>query len=74
MNELYESVDKNKLYFEYVGVTKDVNFYEYMDSDKRFIELKDNRLAFDEALKKQKELLKKTNEVKMSSKTKKRSQ
>ena len=74
MNELYESVDKNKLYFEYVGVTKDVNFYEYMDSDKRFIELKENRLAFDEALKKQKELLKKTNEVKMSSKTKKRSQ
>ena len=23
MNELYESVDKNKLYFEYVGPTKD---------------------------------------------------
>ena len=24
MNELYESVVKNKLYFEYVGPTKDV--------------------------------------------------
>ena len=32
MNELYESVDKNKLKFEYVGNTKDVSFYEYMDS------------------------------------------
>ena len=27
MNELYESVDKNKLYFEYGGPTKDVSFY-----------------------------------------------
>ena len=32
MNELYESDDKNKLKFEYVGNTKDVSFYEYMDS------------------------------------------
>ena len=32
INELYESIDKNKLYFEYVGPTKDVSFYEYMDS------------------------------------------
>ena len=29
MNALYESVDKIKLYFQYVGLTKDVNFYEY---------------------------------------------
>ena len=28
INELYESVDKNKLYFEYVSNTKDVSFYE----------------------------------------------
>ena len=26
MNELYESVNKNKLYFEYVGTTKYVSF------------------------------------------------
>ena len=32
MNELHESIDKNKLYFEHVGNTKDVSFYEYMDS------------------------------------------
>ena len=32
MNELYESVNKNKLYFEYAHNTKDVSFYQYMDS------------------------------------------
>ena len=31
LHELYESVDRNKLYFEYVRNTKDVNFYEYID-------------------------------------------
>ena len=68
MNELYESVDKNKLYFEYVGPTKDVSFYEYYHSKEHFSEIKNNRLQFDEALKKQKELLKKINEVKMGNK------
>ena len=42
MNELHESVDKNKLYFEYVGLAKDVSFYEYMDSKGLFNELRDN--------------------------------
>ena len=59
MNELYESADKNKLYFEYVGPTKDVSFYEYYDSKELFNEIKNNRLRFDETPKKQKELLKK---------------
>ena len=36
MNELYESVDYNNLRFEYVGPTKNVRFYEYMDSKKFF--------------------------------------
>ena len=40
MNELYEIVDQNKLYFEYVGPTKDVSFYEYYDSKKLFNETK----------------------------------
>ena len=53
MNEFYESVGKNKLYFEYVGPTKDVNFYEQYDSKELFNEIKNNRLRFDEALKKQ---------------------
>ena len=52
MNELYESADKNKLYFDYVGNTKDVRFYEYMDSEELFNELKANRIRFDETLKK----------------------
>ena len=32
MSELYDSADYKKLTFEYVGSTKDVSFYEYMDS------------------------------------------
>ena len=59
MNELYESVDKNKLKFEYVGNTKDVSFYEYMDSKELFDEIKNNRLRFDDALKNRKSYLKK---------------
>ena len=69
MNELYESINKNKLYFEYVGNTKDVSFYQYMDSKELFDEIKNNQLRFDDALKKQKELLKKINEVEMDRKT-----
>ena len=54
----------NKLYFEYIGNTKDVSFYEYMDSKELFNKIKNNRLKFDDALKKQKELRNKINEVK----------
>ena len=68
MNEFYESVDKNKLYFEYVGSTKDVSLYKYYDSKILFNEMKNNRFRFDEALKKQEELQKK-NEVRMGNKT-----
>ena len=59
MNEFYESADKNKLYFEFVGSTKDVSLYKYYDSKILFNEMKNNRLRFDEALKKQEELQKK---------------
>ena len=44
MNEVYESADKNKLYFEYVGPTKDVRFYEYYDSRELLNEIKNNWL------------------------------
>ena len=44
MNDLYESVDKNQLYFEYVGPTKDESFYEYYDSKELFNEIKNNDL------------------------------
>ena len=69
MNELYEGDDMNKLYFKYVGNTKDVNFYEYTDSKELFNKIKNNQLKFDDALKKQKELLNKINEVKIGRKT-----
>ena len=69
MNDLYEVVDKNQLYFEYVGPTKDVNFYEYYDSKELFNEIKNNPLRFSDALKKQEELLKKINGVKIGKKT-----
>ena len=68
MNELYKSIDKNKVHFKCVGPTKDVNFYEYYDSKELFNEIKNNRLRFSNALEKQKELLKKINEVKMGEK------
>ena len=32
MSELYDSVDYNNLNFEYAGPTKNISFYEYMDS------------------------------------------
>ena len=54
MNELHESTDKNKLYFEYVGPTKNVNFYEHYDSKELFCEIKNNRLRLDEVVKNQK--------------------
>ena len=53
MRELYESVDKSKLYFEYVGPTKEERFYEYMDSAELFMKLKYNLIRFSEAKKKQ---------------------
>ena len=68
MNDLYESVDKNKLYFKYEGPTENVTFYEYYDSKELFNETKNNRLRFSDALKKQKEMLKKINELKRGKK------
>ena len=53
MRELYESVDKSKLYFEYVGPTKEVRFYEYIDSAELFMKLKYNLIRFSEEKKKQ---------------------
>ena len=40
MKELYDSVDYNNLKFEFVGPTKDVSFYEYMDSKEIFNAIK----------------------------------
>ena len=46
MSELYDSVDNNNLNFEYVGLTKNVNFYGYMDSKELFNAIKNNQIKF----------------------------
>ena len=56
------------MYFVYVGTTKDVRFYENMDSKELFNELKDNGIGFNDAQENKKELLKKINEVKIGGK------
>ena len=69
MNEFYESVDYNNLKFEYEGPTKNLSFYEYIDSRELFDKIKNNQIRFDDALKRQKEFLKKLSEIKMGKKT-----
>ena len=64
MNKLYDSVDYNNLKFEYVGPTKDVSFYEYMDSKELFNAIKNSRIKFSEVKNKQNEFLNKLNNVK----------
>ena len=57
MNKLYDSVDYNKLKFEYMGPTKDVSFYEYMDSKELFNAIRNSQIGFSEAKNKQNEFL-----------------
>ena len=69
MNELYDSVDMNKLKLEYTNKkNKEVSFYEYTDSKELFNKLKDNRISFSDAQKKQEDSLKKLNKVKIGNK------
>ena len=67
MSELHDNVDYN-LKFEYVGPTKDVIFYEYMDSKELFDKIKNNQIKFGEVKNEQNNFLKKLNEVKMGKK------
>ena len=48
MSKLHGSVDYNNLKFEYVGPTKDVSFYEYMDSKELFNAIENNQTKFSE--------------------------
>ena len=43
-SELYDSVDYNHLNFEYIGLTKDVSFYEYMNSKELFNAIKNSQI------------------------------
>ena len=68
MNELYDCVDYNNLHFEYVGPTKDVSFYEYMDSKELFNAIKNSQTKFSEAKNKQNEFSNKLITIKISKK------
>ena len=46
MSELHDSVDYDNLKFEYVGLTKDVSFYEYRDSKELFNAIKNSQIKF----------------------------
>ena len=50
MSELHGSVDYNNLKFEFVGPTKDIYFYEYMDSKKIFNAIKNNQIKFNKII------------------------
>ena len=69
MSELQDSVDYNNLNFEYVGPTKSVSFYEYMDSKELFNAIKNSQIKFSEVKNKQNEFLNKLNNIKIGKKT-----
>ena len=69
MSKLHDSVDYNNLKFEYVGPTKDVSFYEYMDSKELFNAIKKKQIKFREIKNKQDNFIKKLNEVKIGKET-----
>ena len=68
MSKLYDTVDYKNLKFEYIDPTKDVSFYEYMDSKELFNKIRDNRIKFDEVLKRQNEFLNKLNNTRIGKK------
>ena len=69
MKELYDGGDYNNLKFDFIGPTKDVSFYEYKDSKELFSVIKDNKINYDYAVKRQNELLNKISTVKIGKKT-----
>ena len=56
------------LKFEYVGRTKDVSFYEYMDSKELFNAIRNSQIGFSEAKNKQNEILNKLGNIKIGKK------
>ena len=68
MSELYGSVDHNNLKLEYIGLTKDVSFYEHMDSNEPFKATK-NQIKFSEVKNEQNDFLNKLNNIKNGKRT-----
>ena len=48
MSELYDSVDYSNLKFEYIGPTKSISFYGYMNSKELFNAIKIKQIKFGE--------------------------
>ena len=71
MSKLHDSVDCSNLKFEYVGPTKDIGFYEYIDSKELFNAIKNNQIKFSEVKNKQNEFLNKLSNIKIVKKTSK---
>ena len=69
MSKLYDRVDYNNLKFEYVGPTKEVNFYEYMNSKELFNAIKNSQIKFSEVKNKQNEFLNKLRNIYVGKKT-----
>ena len=69
MSELHDRVDYNNLKFEYIGPTKVVSFYEYMDSKELFNAIKNSHIKFSEVKNKQNEFLNKLRNIKIGKKT-----
>ena len=67
MNELYDGVDCNNLQFEYVP-TKDVGFYEYIDSKELFNATNNYQIKFGQVKNKQNEFLNKLSNIKIGKK------
>ena len=64
MSELYESVNYINVKFEYLGPTKDVSFYGYMNSKELFNAIKNSKIKFSEVKNKQHEFLNKIINIK----------
>ena len=69
MSELHDSVNYNKLNFEYVGPTKDASFYKYMDSRELFDAIRNRQIKFSQVKNKQNEFLNKLSNIKIGKKT-----
>ena len=69
MSKLYNSVDYSNLNFKYVDPkNNDVSFYEHRDSKQLFSSIKDNKIRFDDAIKKQHEFLNKLSNIRIGNK------
>ena len=70
MKELHDSVNYKNLNFEYVDKkNNDVSFYGYKNSRELFNIVKNNQINFDDALKRQSEILNKLRFIKIGKKT-----